>query len=127
MSRAGEDLQDASLAAPQVELLNTQAAESKNQNGMAQRQRSTSLRQMRSQNGYGCNEAPLGDVEQGAAREVKEQEKLDFEVVWEDGDRDPLNPRSWSKAWKWFIVMLCSITSGCVYVVADAQLGSLFG
>lgn len=37
-----------------------------------------------------------------------------FLVQWENGDADPLNPRSMTKARKWGIVMIVSTSSLCV-------------
>jgi hypothetical protein len=70
-----------------------------------------SMQRTRSQNGYGCdddNEENSRDEEQG------EEEKDPFEVGWEDGENDPMNPRSKSKAAKWAIVVICSLSSFCV-------------
>lgn len=71
-----------------------------------------SVSRSRSQNGYGCDDHEsesdnIGDTEAQA-------EKDPFEVGWEDGDNDPLNPRSKSKLVKWSIVILCSLSSLCV-------------
>ena len=68
-----------------------------------------------SQNGYSCryeesnHSASEGDAE-------AQVEKDPYEVGWDDGDNDPLNPRSKSHIRKWFIVILCSVASLCVYV-----------
>ena len=43
------------------------------------------------------------------------EEEKPFEVQW-DGDHDPLNPRSFSTAKKWLIVVIVSMSSTCVYV-----------
>lgn len=37
-----------------------------------------------------------------------------YEVGWDDGDNDPMNPRSMTKARKWFIVFITSF--GCFAV-----------
>lgn len=37
-----------------------------------------------------------------------------YEVHWDGGDDDPLNPRSMSKARKWVIVIIVSASSLCV-------------
>ncbi|KOS17271.1 putative drug/proton antiporter [Escovopsis weberi] len=41
----------------------------------------------------------------------KLEEKDSYEVSWDDGDNDPLNPRSFSTARKWFIVFVTAIGS----------------
>jgi hypothetical protein len=50
------------------------------------------------------------DVESGEAA----PEKDPYEVRWEDGDNDPLNPRSRSMAKKWLVVLIVSASSLCV-------------
>jgi hypothetical protein len=72
-----------------------------------------SISRTRSQNGYGCDEVSdengnVVDTEHGVA------EKDPFEVGWENGDSDPLNPKSWRTAKKWLIVLICSLGSFCV-------------
>ena len=54
---------------------------------------------------------PVGNQEQDQAQDPEKE----FEVHW-DGDNDPMNPRSMSKARKWVIVLIVSATSLCVYV-----------
>lgn len=63
-----------------------------------------SLSRTRSNNGYGVGEAE----EEGAV------EKDPFEVHWEGGDADSLNPRSFGKGRKWVIVIIVSMSSLCV-------------
>jgi hypothetical protein len=81
----------------------------------------TSLRSIsrtRSNNGYGCDDVEedtkegAGDIEGGAA-----VQKDPFEVHWDGGDNDPMNPRSLSMAKKWVIVLIVSASSLCVYVL----------
>lgn len=68
-----------------------------------------SIQRIRSQNGYGCDDdARSSDDEQG------DEEKDPFEVGWDGGENDPMNPRSKSKAAKWAIVLICSLASFCV-------------
>ncbi|KAL8950409.1 MAG: hypothetical protein Q9222_003547 [Ikaeria aurantiellina] len=50
------------------------------------------------------------------ARRQGNADEKDFEVQW-DGDNDPMNPRSMSKARKWSIVLIVSSSSTCVYVL----------
>lgn len=71
------------------------------------------LSRTRSNNGYGCdeNDESTEDLEGGADTVL---EKDPFEVHWENGDDDPLNPRSMSKARKWLIVIIVSASSLCV-------------
>jgi hypothetical protein len=75
-----------------------------------------SISRTRSHNYFSCDEhddTDVGDAEQGAAG------KDPFEVGWENGEKDPLNPRSKRKIAKWAIVLICSLASLCVY---DHQL-----
>ena len=77
--------------------------------------RPTSLRSMsraRSQNGFGCDD-PENDSDNTGDSEAQ-AEKDPFEVGWDDGDNDPLNPRSKSMVVKWLIVIICSLSSLCV-------------
>jgi len=72
-----------------------------------------SISRTRSQNGYGCDDD--SDCEPAAADEEQgEEEKDPFEVGWDDGENDPLNPRSKTKARKWVIVSICSFAAFCV-------------
>lgn len=68
---------------------------------------SGSLHHTLSHNGYSCDAnvpAPSDEVD----------EKDPFEVGWNNGDADPLNPRSLGKLRKWFIVIIISFASFCV-------------
>lgn len=100
--------------------------------------RTASLRRERSNNGYGVDEldidASLGppggqqqpgniektglsapDEEVGGGSGSLEDDQVDpFEVVWEGGDDDPMNPRSMPKWRKWVIVGITSFGSLCV-------------
>ncbi|KAM7224214.1 MFS general substrate transporter [Rhypophila decipiens] len=95
--------------------------------------RTASLRRERSNNGYGVDEldvdAPLGPdglplsrrksstkhVEDGTDDiEAVPDEKDPYEVVWDGGDSDPLNPRSMPLWRKWVIVGITSFGSLCV-------------
>ncbi len=71
----------------------------------------SSLGRMRSQNGYGCE-----DEDDDSEEQVAEpgREKDPFEVGWDGGDNDPMNPRSKNKGMKWVIVVICAVSSFCV-------------
>lgn len=72
----------------------------------------SSVSRTRTQNGYGCddNEDSEGqDLEGGVLRE-----KDPYDVVWDGGDADPMNPRSMSLARKWLVVLIVSASSLCV-------------
>jgi hypothetical protein len=60
-----------------------------------------------SQNGYGVSH------EQNNEKAVEEgqPEKDPYEVGWDDGDNDPLSPRSFSKPRKWLIVFIVAAGS----------------
>src|SRR5438045_5766359 len=64
----------------------------------------------RSQNGYGCED----NEREEAGEKQADGEEDPFEVGWDDGENDPMNPRSNSKATKWAIVIICSFSSFCV-------------
>lgn len=65
---------------------------------------STGMDRVRSQNGYGVADEQRGD----GAVEAGPSEKDPYEVGWDDGDNDPLCPRSFNKARKWLIVLICA-------------------
>jgi hypothetical protein len=67
------------------------------------------LGRTRSQNGYGVEDERDGD--DAAAEAGAQPEKDPFEVGWDGGDNDPLCPRSFSKARKWMIVLICAVGS----------------
>lgn len=69
-----------------------------------------SISRTRSNNGYGCDdiEGEVG-VDEGGAPVVDE-----WEVQWEGGESDPLNPRSLSMFKKWIVVLIVSASSLCV-------------
>jgi hypothetical protein len=72
-----------------------------------------SMSRQRSHNYWSCDEN-INDVGEEDG-ERGEEEKDPFEVGWENGERDPMNPRSKSKITKWAIVLICSVSSLCVY------------
>lgn len=73
-----------------------------------------SLGRSRSQNGYSVGDDHSVNGEEAGDAEAGNAEKDAFEVGWEGGESDPLNPRSKSKAAKWAIVIICAICSLCV-------------
>lgn len=73
-----------------------------------------SMSRQRSHNYWSCDEHEEIDGEDEDQRREAE-EKDPFEVAWENGERDPMNPRSKSKLAKWAIVLICSLASLCVY------------
>ena len=74
--------------------------------------RTTTRRSQRSyyggQDGYSCQseEMPVGGGEQS--------DDESFDVKWDGGDADPLNPRHKSKLHKWIIVLILSSAALCV-------------
>jgi hypothetical protein len=73
-----------------------------------------SITRQRSHNYWSCDE----NIENDGADEDQErgeEEKDPFEVGWENGERDPMNPRSKRRTAKWAIVLICSLASFCVY------------
>jgi hypothetical protein len=74
-----------------------------------------SLHRSRSNNGYGCDEPEDGaDAAVNNMGDGRQSEKDPFEVGWEGGESDPMNPRSMSNARKWLIVLIVSASSLCV-------------
>lgn len=67
---------------------------------------------------------PNGDTQRSVALAINDEEsqgpmdgtelRTRYEVTW-DGEADPENPRTMSKARKWLIVMITSTSSTCVY------------
>lgn len=79
-----------------------------------------SLSHIRSNNGYGVDDGDEsnsdlaeGDAEAGAASGER-PEKDPWEVRWDGGDSDRLNPRSMSHMRKWCVVVIVSLSSLCV-------------
>lgn len=76
----------------------------------------TSLRSVsrtRSNNGYGCG--PVDSEESGGDVEGDAQTGKDpYEVRWDGGDNDLINPRSMPFARKWVVVIIVSASSLCV-------------
>ncbi|OWO99132.1 hypothetical protein B2J93_1930 [Marssonina coronariae] len=71
-----------------------------------------SISRTRSHNGYGCDENQADS--EGQDVEGQTREKDPFDVWWQGGDSDPLNPRSLSLARKWSVVLIVSASSLCV-------------
>jgi len=69
------------------------------------------LSRHRSNNGYGCDD---DHDEVGDEEAANVQEKDPYEVHWDNGDADPMNPRSRSKFHKWVVVIIVSASSLCV-------------
>ncbi|KAL7938497.1 major facilitator superfamily domain-containing protein [Trichoderma chlorosporum] len=82
----------------------------------------------RSQNGYGVSDEHRSDKEV----EAGQPEKDPYEVGWDDGDNDPLCPRSFNKGRKWLIVLICacgSLTVTCassIYTSTYTQMEAEF-
>lgn len=69
-----------------------------------------SLARSRSNNGYGCD-----DIEDEVGVDGGDLAVVDeWEVKWEGGESDPLNPRSLSMFKKWIVVLIVSASSLCV-------------
>ena len=75
--------------------------------------RPTSFRSYGDGNGYISFEDHEKEPSADQAATVKQEKS--FEVQWDD-DHDPLNPRSFSTARKWLIILILSMSSSCVYV-----------
>ncbi|KAK3692643.1 putative multidrug protein [Podospora appendiculata] len=95
----------------------------------------TSLGRARSNNGYGCDADDSngdGNNDDDTASPAPE-EKDPYEIGWDDGDNDPLNPRSMPHWRKWVIVGITSFGSFCVtnasasYTASYAQMDAEFG
>ena len=81
------------------------------------RRDSRELSVTRSNNGYGVDDLEE-DLEPGETMDPEPgnapAEKDPFEVVWDNGDADPSNPRSMPLWRKWLIVGITSFGSFCV-------------
>ncbi|PBP27685.1 MFS general substrate transporter [Diplocarpon rosae] len=90
--------------------------QSERPNSLGRKASSTSARstisRTRTHNGYGCDDHQV-DTE-GHDVEGQTREKDSFDVGWDGGDSDPLNPRSLSLARKWLVVLIISASSLCV-------------
>jgi hypothetical protein len=74
-----------------------------------------SLHRTRSHNGYGCDDPEDNkDVAEQNMERGGEPKEDPFEVSWEGGESDPMNPRSMSGARKWLVVLIVSASSLCV-------------
>lgn len=79
--------------------------------------RNSLVNRTRSNNGYGCDEGIEDNVIVSDGNDLEGhtvEEKDPFEVHWDGGDSDPMNPRRHSKARKWVVVLLVSASSLCV-------------
>ena len=96
--------------------INLAANSRSNSHARSQSRSRRPLSRSRSNNGYGCDdhadsaEEESGDPEASGAPEEKDP----FEVHWDGGDSDPMNPRSMSLGRKWAIVLIVSASSLCV-------------
>lgn len=73
-----------------------------------------SASRQRSNNGYGCDDHEDVSDESGGVAAVAQTEKDPFEVQWESGDSDGMNPRSMAFGRKWLVVVIVSASSMCV-------------
>lgn len=71
--------------------------------GNSQRSHSINITRTRTNNRYSCDEESEGSAGVDP-----------FEVHWEGGDSDPMNPRSQSLLRKWIVVLIISASSMCV-------------
>jgi hypothetical protein len=114
----GMDNSDATANNPEKEWAPIHPQESRSRATLskpASRTSSThSMSRQRSHNYWSCDENIDNDGE-NEDRERGGEGKDPFEVGWENGENDPMNPRSKSKTAKWTIVLICSIASFCVY------------
>lgn len=79
--------------------------------------REPSISRSRSNNGYGCDEGTEDNavaVSENDCEGEAEPTSDPFEVHWDGGDEDPMNPRSFSMARKWLVVLIVSASSMCV-------------
>ncbi len=67
----------------------------------------------RNTNANGSGEVKDG-LSDNTGRRTEEQQQDPFEVGWENGDHDPLCPRSMGVARKWLIVFITCFGSLCV-------------
>lgn len=74
---------------------------------------SSTLSHTRSHNGFGVDERQEDEVFVEAENNGKDEVIV---VTWDNGDEDPMNPRSWPRWRKWAIVIILSIAAFCVFV-----------
>ena len=93
--------------------------QTRNQNNSLARATSSSLKSIsrsRSNNGYGCGNQEdsdeSADVEGGMPNGGADKDP--FEVRWDNGDSDAMNPRSMGLGRKWVVVLIVSASSLCV-------------
>ncbi|KAH8803030.1 major facilitator superfamily domain-containing protein [Xylogone sp. PMI_703] len=67
-----------------------------------------------SNNGYGCDEYDYEGTGLGVERARSQPEKDPYEVKWDGGDNDPMNPRNMPLMRKWIVVLIVSASSLCV-------------
>ena len=76
----------------------------------------TPISRSRSNNGYGCDDHELSDesenIEGGQADGGATKDP--WEVRWDGGDSDKMNPRSLRLGRKWVVVVIVSASSLCV-------------
>ncbi|KAJ2901384.1 Efflux pump atB [Zalerion maritima] len=98
--------------------------------------RRSSLSRTRSQNGFGVEDLETGSTGEDASAEDAAQRMASkdlYEVRWENGDKDPMNPRSMSTARKWIITGIVSFGSlsvtcaSSIYVSTYTQMEAEFG
>lgn len=77
------------------------------QNTRSNRESMRQVGRVVSQNGYGVSH----ELNNEKALEAGQPEKDPYEVGWDGGDADPLNPRSFNKARKWLIVFIVAAGS----------------
>ncbi len=78
---------------------------------------SKELSRSRSNNGYGVDDLdadPETGEPEGTATDQPPTDRDPYEVGWENGDADPLCPRSMPAWRKWLIVCITSFGSFCV-------------
>jgi hypothetical protein len=73
-----------------------------------------SISRSRSNHGYGCDEHEESDESADVEGGVFREEKDPFEVKWQGGDNDEMNPRSLGLGRKWVVVLIVSASSLCV-------------
>lgn len=75
---------------------------------------SNTISRTRSNNGFGVDDLEVDNVEVCNEANVSVPAKDPYEVSWEGGDADPMNPRSMGIAKKWALVVATCAGALCV-------------
>jgi hypothetical protein len=73
-----------------------------------------STRRYGGQDGYSIFSSEEDELQESGSDHEEIDEQAKYEVTWDGGDADPLNPRRFGHLRKWWIVLVLSASSLCV-------------